>query len=86
MKIGDTLVIAQRTPVIQQVERSLAPRALTPAGLDTVQPQVVHTQLALPNLIRCQTPLNSLIYRANFRNYVRVTDSNQVGSTSMIST
>ncbi len=29
----------------------------------------------LPKLIRCQTPLNSLIYGDNFGNYVRVTDS-----------
>ncbi len=48
---------------------------LTLAGLDPVKPQVVHPRLALPNLIRCQTSLNSLIYRANFGNYVRVTDS-----------
>jgi len=49
--------------------------ALTPAGLDPVKPQVVHPRLALPNVIRCQTSLNSLIYGANFGNYVRVTDS-----------
>ena len=49
--------------------------ALTPAGLDPVKPQVLHPRLALPNLIRCQTSLKSLIYGANFRNYVRVTDS-----------
>ena len=48
---------------------------LTPAGLDPVKPQVLHPRLALPNLIRCQTSLKSLIYGANFRNYVRVTDS-----------
>ncbi len=48
---------------------------LTPAGLDPEKPQVVHSRLALPNLIRCQTSLNSLMYGANFRNYVRVTDS-----------
>ncbi len=46
---------------------------LTPAGLDPEKPQVVHSRLALPNLIRCQTSLNSLIYRAKFGNYVRVT-------------
>ncbi len=50
--------------------------APTPAGLDPVKPKVVHPRLALPNVIRCQTSLNSLIYGANFRNYVRVTDSN----------
>ncbi len=49
--------------------------ALTPAGLDPVKPQVVHPRLALPNVLRCQTSLNSLIYGANFGNYVRVTDS-----------
>ncbi len=49
--------------------------ALTPAGLDPVKPQVVYPRLALPNLIRCQTSLNSLIYGANFGNYVRVTNS-----------
>jgi len=47
--------------------------ALTPAGFDPLKPQVRHPPLALPNLIRCQTSLNSLIYRANFGNYVRVT-------------
>ena len=49
--------------------------ALTPPALDPVKPQVLHPQLALPYLIRCQTSLKSLIYGANFRNYVRVTDS-----------
>ncbi len=49
--------------------------ALTPAGLDPVKPQVLQPGLALPELIRCQTSLNSLIYGANFGNYVRVTDS-----------
>jgi len=49
--------------------------ALTPAALDPVKPQVLHPQLDLHNLIRCQTSHNSLIYGANFRNYVRVTDS-----------
>jgi len=48
--------------------------ALTPAARDPVKPQVVHPRLALPNLIRCQTSLNSLIYGANFGNYVRVTE------------
>ncbi len=33
--------------------------ALTPAALDPEKPQVVHPRLALPNLIRCQTSLNS---------------------------
>ena len=46
--------------------------ALTPAGLDPLKPQVRHPRPALPNLIRniirCQTSLNSLIYRANFGN------------------
>ena len=73
--IGDTLVIAKRTPINQQVERSLVPMTMNPAGLDPVKPQVLHPRLALPNLIRCQTSLKSLIYGANFRNYVRVTDS-----------
>ena len=49
--------------------------ALTPAGLEPIKPQVLHPRLALPSLIRCQTPLNSLIYGDNFGNYVRVTDS-----------
>ena len=49
--------------------------ALSRAGLDPVKPQVLHLRLALPKLIRCQTSLNSLIYGANFRNYVRGTDS-----------
>ncbi len=49
--------------------------ALTPAALDPVEPQVLHPRLAELWLIRCQTSLNSLIYGANFRNYVRVTYS-----------
>ena len=48
--------------------------ALTPAALDPVEPQVLHPRLAELWLIRCQTSLNSLIYGANFGNYVRVTD------------
>ena len=59
----------------QQVERSLVPIALTPAGLGPVKPQVVHPRLALPNLIWCQTSLNSLIYGANLGNDERGTDS-----------
>ena len=74
IRIGDTHVIAKRTPVNQQVERSLVPMARTPAGLDPLKPQVLHPGLALPNLIRCQTSLNSWIYGAHFGNYVRVTD------------
>ncbi len=49
--------------------------ALTPATLDPVKPQVLHPRLAELWFIRCQTSLNSLIYGANFGNYVRVTDS-----------
>ncbi len=49
--------------------------ALTPAGLEPIKPQVLHPLFALPSLIRCQTPLNSLIYGDNFGNYVRVTES-----------
>ena len=49
IRIGDTLVIAKRTPVNQQVERSLVPIALIPAGLDPVKPQALHPWLALPN-------------------------------------
>jgi hypothetical protein len=49
--------------------------AMNPAGLDPVRPQVLNPRLALPNLIRCQTSLNSLIPGANFRKYVRGTDS-----------
>ncbi len=49
--------------------------ALTPAVLDPVKPPVLHPRLAELWLIRCQTYLKSLIYGANFRNYVRVTDS-----------
>ena len=48
---------------------------LTPAVLDPVKPQVLHPRLAKLRLIRCQTSLNSLIYGANFGNYVRGTDS-----------
>ena len=48
---------------------------LIPAALDPVEPQVLHPRLAELWLIRCQTSLNSLIYGANFGNYVRVTDS-----------
>ena len=74
-RIGDTLVIAKKTPVNQQVERSLVPIALTPAGLGPVKPQVVHPRLALPKyVIRCQTSPNSLIYGANFGDYERGTD------------
>ena len=49
--------------------------AMNPAGLDPVKPQVLHPRLAELWLIRCQTSPKSLIYRANFRNYVRVTES-----------
>jgi hypothetical protein len=70
-RIGDTLVIAKKTPVNQQVERSLVPIALTRAGLDAVKPQVLHPRLALPNLIWCQTSLNFLISGANFGDYER---------------
>ncbi len=73
-RIGDTLAIAKKTPVNLQVETSLVPIALTP-GLGPVKPQVVHPQLALPNLIRCQTAFNSLIYGAYFGNDERGTDS-----------
>ncbi len=45
-RIGDTPVIAKRTPVNQQVERSLVPMALTPAALHPVKPQVLHPRLA----------------------------------------
>jgi len=74
-RIGDTLVIANKTPVNQQVERSLVAIALTPAALDPVKPQVLQPWLAELWLIRCQTSLNSLIYGANFGKYVRVTAS-----------
>ena len=47
--------------------------ALTPVALDPAKPQVLHHRLAELGFIRCQTSLNSLIYRANFGNYVRVT-------------
>ncbi len=50
--------------------------ALTPAGFDPVKPQALHPRLAELWFIRCQTSLNSLIYGANFRNYVRVTEEN----------
>ena len=49
--------------------------ALTPAALDPVEPQVLPPRLAELWLIRCQTSRDSLIYGANFGNYVRVTDS-----------
>jgi len=73
-RIGDTPVIAKRTPINQQVERSLVPTALNPATLDLVKPQVLHPRLDELWLNRCQTSLNFLIYGANFGNYVRVTD------------
>ncbi len=63
------------SPVNQQVARSLVPIALIPAALDPIKPQVLHPRLAELGFIRCQTSLKSLIYRANFRNYVRVTYS-----------
>ena len=47
--------------------------ALIPAGLDPAKPQALHPRLALSHSIRCQTSLKSLIYKANFGNYVRVT-------------
>ncbi len=37
--------------------------------------QVVHPRLSELRVIRCQISLYSLIYRANFLNHVRVTDS-----------
>ena len=81
--IGVTLVTAKRTPENQQVERSLVPMALPSAALDPVKPQVLHPRFALPNLLRCQTSHNSLIYGTNFRNYVRVTDSGLEGLLSL---
>ena len=48
---------------------------MNPAGLDPVKSQALDPRLALPKLIRCQTSLNFLIPGANFRNYVRGTDS-----------
>ncbi len=75
IRIGDTLVIAKRTSINQQVERSLVPIALPQTGLNPVKPQVLHPRLAELRLIRCQTSLNSLIYGANFGHYLRVTDS-----------
>ncbi len=48
---------------------------LTSAALDPVKPQVLHPRLAELGFIRCQTFLNSLIYGANFGNFVRVTSS-----------
>ena len=49
--------------------------ALPLEDLDPVRPQVVHPRLAELRFIRCQISLYSLIYRANFLNHVRVTDS-----------
>jgi len=37
--IGDTLEITKKTPINQQVERSLGPMAMNPAGLDPANPQ-----------------------------------------------
>jgi len=37
--IGDTPVIAKKTPINQPVERSLLPMALSPAGLNPVKPK-----------------------------------------------
>ncbi len=53
--------------------------APTLAGLDPVKPHVRHPRLAPPSLVRCQTPLNSLISGDDFGNYVRVTDSEVLG-------
>jgi len=49
--------------------------AMNPAGLDPAKPQALNPRLALPNLLRCQTSLKSLIYGANFRKSVRGTNS-----------
>ena len=49
--------------------------ALPLVALDPAKPQVLHHRLAELGFIRCQTSLNSLIYGANFRKYVRGTDS-----------
>jgi len=48
--------------------------ALTPAGLHPVKHQIVPPRLGFPNVIRCQTTLNSLIYGAHLGHYVGVTD------------
>ncbi len=56
--------------------------ALTPATLEPIKSQVLHPRLAELWLIRCQTSLNSLIYGANFGNYVRVTDVNVTANSS----
>jgi len=77
-RIGDTLVIAKRTLLNQQVERSLVPIALTLAVLDPVKPQVLHPRLAELGFIRCQTCHKSLIYGANFGNYERGTDLHRI--------
>ena len=55
---------------------------LPPAALDPVKPLVLHPRLAELWLIQCQTSPNSLIYGANFGNYVRVTDSDSLGTSS----
>ena len=47
--------------------------ALTPAALEPEKPQVVDPRLVELGFIRCQTSLNSLIYGADFGNYVRGT-------------
>ncbi len=49
--------------------------AMNPAGLDPAKPPPLSPRLALPNLLRYQTSLNSLIYGANSRKSVRGTDS-----------
>ncbi len=49
--------------------------AMNPAGLDPAKPPALSPRLALPNLLQCQTSLNSLIYGADFWKYVRGTDS-----------
>ncbi len=82
--IGVTLVIAKKTSINQQVERSLVPMAIDPAGLDLVNPKVLHPRLALPRLIGCQTSLKSLISGANFRKSVRGTDSRGTDSPSLL--
>ncbi len=42
--------------------------ALPLVALDPAKPQVLHHRLGELGFIRCQTSLNSLIYRANFGN------------------
>jgi len=77
--------MAKRTPVNQQVARSLAPIVLTRAALDPVKPQILHPRIAELWFVRFQTSLSSLIYGVNFRNDVRATYSEPDSKSELLS-